>query len=247
MDLLRVCLCKQKVPSQILGPESMPEIPSDSESLHLLLSEWIFDYRVGSIIDDLKYFNCLPDVCNDLLVKSLSGVRWYEQNQNLIEGIFAKCFPEQEINNCKASFFMCMSYTVDLDTFKFSEKKEFASLVDETQDWWLSRLQGESLNTGLIEAWIQRFRHQYKLALFCSCLITLNKYKNSVWFNLENSFSRILEIISELNIEEDRVNTELKRYLSDELDCDLQLKALIESWGGRLRTRRQWQNFLGLN
>ena len=40
--------------------------------------------------------------------------------------------------------------------------------------------------------------------------------------------------------------SELSSYLNDSAGSDLQITALIESWGGRLRTRKQWQSFLGL-
>ena len=46
--------------------------------------------------------------------------------------------------------------------------------------------------------------------------------------------------------EENHVMSELSSYLNDSAGSDLQITALIESWGGRLRTRKQWQSFLGL-
>jgi len=247
MDLLRLCLCKQKVPSQILGSELMPQIPADSEALNLLLSEWIVDYRVGSVIDDLQYFNCLPSICDDLLSKSLSGIRWFEQNQKIIEQNFIQCFPEEQLSTCKAIFYVCISSQTDMDTLAFTDNKVFAGIINETQDWWLTRLQGESLNTGLIESWINKFRSQYQLAVFCSCLMTVNKFKNSAWLDLEVCFSRISGILSEMRQEEDHVASELMNHLNQEVAPDLIIAALIESWGGRLRTRKQWQNFLGLN
>jgi len=99
----------------------------------------------------------------------------------------------------------------------------------------------------LVESWIHKFRSQYQLAAFCSCLMTINKFKKSAWFNLELCLSRIVEIIGEMNREEDHVVSELMNHLNQEVDRDMQITALTESWGGRLRTRKQWQNFLGLN
>ena len=247
MDLLRVCLSKQKVPSQILGSEAMPQISADSQALDLLVNEWITDYRVGSVIDDLYYFNCLPSVCNDFISNSLSGIRWFEQNQKIIEQIFSQCFPSKQLKICKAMFFLCISSQADIDVLNDNDKKAFISIVNETQDWWLESLQGQNLNTGLVESWILKFRNQYKLATFCSCLLTVNKFRESDWFNFELCLSRIVEVISKMSNEENHVMSELSSYLNDSVDSDFQITALIESWGGRLRTRKQWQSFLGLN
>ncbi len=247
MDLLRVCLCKQKIPSQILGPELMPHINSNSEALNLLLSEWIFYYRVGALIDDLNHFGCLPSSCEGWLVQALPHIRWFERNQIAIEELFERCFPAQKLERCKSLFYLCISHQKDITTLKWNENEVFSMAIHETRDWWLSSLQGEKLNSGLVESWIQKFLHQYQLATFCSCLMSVIKHQNSVWFDLETCLSRIRGTISELNQEEEHVSSEIRRYLNEQVDSNLEIKAVIESWGGRLRTRKQWQSFLGLN
>ena len=247
MDLLRVCLCKQKIPSQILEPELMPHINSSSEALNLLLSEWIFYYRVGALIDDLNHFGCLPSSCDGWLVKALPQIRWFERNQIAIEELFETCFPAQKLERCKSLFYLCISHQKDITTLKWNENEVFSMAIHETRDWWISSLQGEKLNAGLVESWIQKFLHQYQLATFCSCLMSVINNQQSAWFDLDTCLSRIRETISELNQEEEHVSAEIRRYLNEQVDSNLEIKAVIESWGGRLRTRKQWQSFLGLN
>tara|TARA_Y100000589_G_scaffold147245_1_gene140836 strand:+ start:2624 stop:3823 length:1200 start_codon:yes stop_codon:yes gene_type:complete len=247
IDLMVVCLCKQKVPSQILGAELMPQISASSEALNLLLGDWIFNHRVGALIDDLNHFGCLPSSCEGWLVKSLPGIRWFEQNQIAIEELFTECFPTEKLERCKALFYLCVSHHKGINTLKWNENEVFSMAIHETRDWWLSRLQGEKLNPGLVESWIQKFLNQYQLAVFCSCLMSAINHRQSVWFDLATCFSRIIEIISEMNQEEKHVCSEIRRYSNEQVDRNLEIKAVIASWGGRLRTRKQWQSFLGLN
>ena len=128
MDLFRVCLSKQKVPSQILGSEAIPQISADSQALDLLVNEWITDYRVGSVIDDLYYFNCLPSVCNDFISNSLSGVCGLSKPK-IIEQIFSQCFPSKQLKTCKAMFFLCISSQADIDVLNGNDKKALYQLL----------------------------------------------------------------------------------------------------------------------
>lgn len=246
-DLIVVCLGTQKIPSQLLQSKPMPAVQSDSNVLSKLLGEWVFTHRVGLLIDDLMLLKCLPESCDNWLKKALPAIRWYERNQAVIEKVYVQCFESQDIDRSKALFYLCVSSEVDFEVLRWNENEFFAGLVNDSEDWWLAQLQGEKLNTGLVEAWIKKFGVHYLLAMYCSCLISMHKHDGSAWFSKEACLSRMVDLLQKLKHEEIHVEAMLNSYLNEEFHSDVLIGALQASWGGQLRTAKQWLNFLGLN
>lgn len=246
-DLLTICLAKQKVPSQILSSQLMPALDHDSHIISKILGEWVFEYRVGTLIDDLMYLKCLPSSIDQWLKDALPAIRWYERNQVAIEKVFSECFKGEDVRRSKALFYLCVVQKAAGNLLSWNENELFAIQIDKVRDWWLSRLQGEKLDSGLIENWINRFGYQYKIAIYCSCLLSLKLHEGSPWFNRDVCLSRITELLARCDDEEAHVRAELASYLAGNVHEEQVIRAVEASWGGRLKTRKQWMSFLGIN
>lgn len=248
MDLLTLCLAKQRVPSQILSSQSMPALSADDPVISKMLGEWVFDYRVGTLIDDLIYLKCLPSSIDQWLKDALPGIRWYERNQIAIEKIYLESFKNDDIRRSKALFYLCIvQKAAGSSVLRWNENEIFAVEIDKVRDWWLAKLQGERLDSGLIESWIGRFGYQYKIAIYCSCLLSMRLHEGSPWFDRTVCLSRITELLARCDHEEVHVRAELESYLDGNFHEEQVTTALQESWSGRLKTRKQWMSFLGIN